>query len=137
MATDATRVGGVSSSRAPKKRPNRLTPRRYLPPKIDSRSRVGRRVKELRALFEESLAAQGRPVTPLLRLKVDTAAEAMATAEDARQRFLRGESSIRADALATIERRADALVAALRLRDSPARDQRKSAWADRFERPLE
>ena len=79
-------------------------------------------MKELRALFEESLAIQGRPLTSLLRLKVDTAAEAMATAEDARQRFLRGESNIRADALATIERRADALVAALRLRDEPPRE---------------
>jgi hypothetical protein len=117
-AADVARTGGVSSGRAPRK-PHRVTPRRYLPPKIDARSRVGKRVKELRALFEEALAAQGRPLTALLALKVQTAAEAMATSEDARQRFLRGEISIRAEALATIERRADALVSALRLSDGP------------------
>lgn len=117
MAGNSAALGGGLASGSSAKR----TPRRYLPAKIDARSRVGRRVKELKALFEGALAAQGRPLTPLLALKVQTAAEAMATAEDARQRFLRGEISIRAEGLATIERRADALVAALRLLDAPPR----------------
>jgi hypothetical protein len=53
----------------------------------------------------------------MLKLKVEQAAMALALAEAGRGRFLRGEGSDRLEAVVTAERRADALVAALRLRD--------------------
>jgi hypothetical protein len=118
MATDATRIDGACPGRAPRKRPNRITRRRYLPPKIDRRSRVGRRVKELQATFIAALEAQGREMTAVLSLNVQRASEALAMAEDARQRFLRGEGSVRLDAIATVERLAERAVAKLRLADA-------------------
>jgi len=92
-----------------------------LPPKINRRTRLGRRVVELKALFLASLEAQGRELTDLLRFKIDSAAEAQAMAEAGRQRYMRGEGSDRLEAVVTAERRADTLVAALRLRDGPSR----------------
>jgi hypothetical protein len=48
----------------------------------------------------------------------------VALAEDARGKFARGDSGIKAEALATIERRADSLVAGLKLKDERAREER-------------
>jgi hypothetical protein len=103
-----------------------------LPPKVDKRSRVGRRAVELKTLFTTALEAQGREITPLLKFKVDAAAEAQAMAEAGRQRYMRGEGSDRLEAVVTAERRADALVSALRLVDAPTSKSTSSALMQHF-----
>jgi hypothetical protein len=85
--------------------------------KVDRRSVAGKRIGELKATFTAALAEQGRTMTPMLRLRVEQAAMALALAEAGRGRFLRGEGSDRLESVVTAERRADALVAALRLVD--------------------
>jgi hypothetical protein len=113
MATDTARIDAGRGAGVRVKRRKRVR----LPPKVDKRSRIGRRSVELKALFAATLAAQGRELTPLLKFKVDAAAEAQAMAEAGRQRYMRGEGSDRLEAVVTAERRADALVSALRLVD--------------------
>jgi hypothetical protein len=85
--------------------------------KVDRRSVAGKRIGELKATFTASLAEQGRAMTPMLKLRVEQAAMALALAEAGRGRFLRGEGHDRLEAVVTAERRADALVSGLRLVD--------------------
>jgi hypothetical protein len=116
MATDEAVIGGVLAS------PDRVKrKRRRLPPKINKRSRIGRRVVELKALFTSSLVASGREMTDLLMFKLDAAAEAQAVSEAARQAFLRGQSNVRAEGLATLERLARDAVKALGIDETRAR----------------
>ena len=116
VATDARVIGAVLSS------PDRVKrKRRRLPPKINKRSRIGRRVVELKALFASSLEASGREMTDLLVFKLDAAAEAQAVSEAARQAVLRGQSNVRAEGLATLERLARDAVKALGLDETRAK----------------
>jgi hypothetical protein len=85
--------------------------------KVDGRSAVGLRIAELTRLFEASLG--DRPMMAPLKLKVERAAQMVAFAEQARGRWLRGESSDRIDAICTAERIAERAVAKLRLTDDP------------------
>jgi hypothetical protein len=87
--------------------------------RVDRRSAVGKRLAELKGTFMEVLESQGRGLTPILRMKVETACEALATAELARGRYMRGESRDRLDAVMTAERLAERAVKALRLTDGP------------------
>jgi hypothetical protein len=100
--------------------------------KVDKRSRIGRRSVELKALFAATLEAQGRELTPLLKFKVDAAADAQAMAECGRQRYMRGEGIDRLEAVVTAERRADALVAALKLVDAPKTPTLAAYLAQRY-----
>ena len=127
MATDATRIDGthVAAVRVKRKR-------RYLPPRIDHRNRIGRRITELEATFKASLG--DRELTPLLAHLIRQAAELTAMAEEGRARFLRGEHC-QLDDVVRAERRAESAVAALRLRDAPPRAA--STLAEHFSRPVQ
>jgi hypothetical protein len=117
MAVDAARTNGAHAAPARVK-----SKRRYLRPKIDKRNRVGRRISELKDTFTKAIEAQGRELTAVLQLRVQTAAEALGMAEDARQRLLRGEGNDRLESVMTAERLAERAVKALRLSDGPKRE---------------
>jgi hypothetical protein len=107
--------------------------RRKLLTKTDGRSAVGLRIAELKRLFTASLG--DRPMTASLKLKLEMAAQLSAFAEQARGRWLRGESSDRIDAICTAERLAERAVAKLRLADEPKSSSRPaSALAAHFAR---
>jgi hypothetical protein len=65
--------------------------RQYLT-KIDNRSRLGIRIRELKALFESAFPAG--ELTPLRREKIGDAAQLKALAEEQRGAWLRGEAMI-------------------------------------------
>jgi hypothetical protein len=90
--------------------------RQYLT-KIDNRSRLGIRIRELKALFEAAFPAG--ELTPLRREKIGDAAQLKALAEEQRGAWLRGEATCSLDDLVRIERRADQLVRALGIREAP------------------
>ena len=113
LATAATRIG---DSRAVVTRSKRK--RRYLRPRIDRRNRTGRRIVELTKTFKASIG--GRPLTPLLEIRIAEAAELLAIAEEARAAWLRGDGD-RLEAVATMERHAAAAVKALPLVDASSR----------------
>lgn len=115
-ATDATPLSRSSlASPSPKRtRARALT-------HVDRRSVAGKRIGELTETFLAALESQGREVTPALKLKVEQAAQLQAFAEQARGRWLRGESSDRIDGICTAERLAERAVKALGLRDTEPR----------------
>ena len=94
--------------------------RRYLT-KIDNRSRLGIRIRELKELFESAFPA-GK-LTPLRREKIGEAAQMKALAEEQRGAWLRGEATCSLDDLVRIERRADQLVRALGISEAPPKKQ--------------
>jgi hypothetical protein len=108
-AVPATAIGASGGSVAPKR-----DRRRYLT-KVDRRSRLGLRIKELTRLFTE---ATGGSPTPLRKLKIARAAELTALAEKARGDFMRDGLATLSD-IAAIERKADLAVRALGLADDP------------------
>jgi hypothetical protein len=65
--------------------PVKLSRRRTLT-KVDRRSRLGRRISELTAMFSGAVVGE---VTPLRKMKIDKAAKLTAAAEQARGAFLR------------------------------------------------
>jgi hypothetical protein len=111
-------------------KPKRIRDRRRLLTKVDGRSAVGLRVAELKRLFATSMG--DRPMTAALKMKVEMAAQLSAFAEQARGRWLRGESSDRIDAICTAERIAERSVKALRLADDSK--PRSSRLATHFAR---
>jgi len=125
-ASDTTAIDCDRRWVAPAKRDR---PRRLLT-RVDRRTATGKRITELTAMFLAALEAQGRELTPSLKLKVDQAAQLQAFAEAARGRFLRGESSDRVDGICTAERLAERAVKALRLRDDPAKPE--ASWIARL-----
>jgi hypothetical protein len=80
---------------------------------IDKRGVLWKRISELRQVFADALTGAGE-LSPLRKLKVETAAQAVATAELARGRFMRDGHGDLADLVAA-ERRADAAVRAIGL----------------------
>ena len=85
--------------------------RRLTLTKIDRRGRLGRRVAELTALFAASIS--GEP-SPMMRLKIEKAAQLTAIAELARGDFMRdGKGTL--DDIVRLERKADQAVRALGL----------------------
>jgi len=121
--SDSTAIDHGRRGDAPAKRDR---PRRLLT-RVDRRTAAGKRITELKATFLAALEAQGRELTPSLKLKVEQAAQLQAFAEAARGRFLRGESSDRIDGICTAERLAERAVKALRLVDGPAKPAGPSA----------
>jgi hypothetical protein len=110
--------------------PKRIRPRRRLT-KVDRRNRVGRRIDELKALFLAALA--DREQTPMLAHKIGQAAELLSMAEKARGDYLRGEHC-QLDDVVRAERRAEAAVAALGIREPAKREA--STLAEHFSRPV-
>ncbi len=94
------------------------------PTTLDGRTIVFRRVAALRALFSTSLAEAGLELTPMRRMRVETAAQTLALAELARGKYLRGEGDADLDEVIRAERRADSAVKRLGLpaeRNEPKR----------------
>lgn len=60
---------------------------------VDGRSRLGRRINELRELFTNALGGEAA-LTPVQAMKIGDAAERQALAEFARGRFLQGAVSL-------------------------------------------
>jgi hypothetical protein len=121
-AIDREHGGGVA--------PKRIRPRRRLT-KVDRRNRVGRRIDELKSLFTAALA--DREPNPMLAHKVGQAAELLAMAEKGRGDYLRGEHC-QLDDVVRAERRAEAAVAALGIREPAKREA--SPLAAHFSRPV-
>lgn len=72
---------------------------------VDGRSRIGRRIAELREIFTAAvIEAYGNPVTALMLSRIETAAVMAACAAAGRERFLRGQLS--PDDLVRLENRA-------------------------------
>jgi hypothetical protein len=124
QADAAPITSGQTASVAPKRI------RRRLLTKVDKRNRVGRRIEELAALFLAALA--DREQTPMLAHKVRQAAELLAMAEKARGDYLRGEHC-QLDDVVRAERRAEAAVAALGIRDTKSKPS--NPLAAHFSRP--
>jgi len=55
---------------------------------IDTQTAAGRRIRELRKLYETEMAAAGIKLSVLRKVQVDTAAAATVVAETARRRYL-------------------------------------------------
>jgi hypothetical protein len=107
------------------KRDRRLTLTR-----IDKRSRLGKRIGELTAMF--TVAVCEEELTGLRRLKVQKAAELTAIAELARGDFMRdGKGSL--DDIVRLERKADQAVRALGI--SEAKPKPTSPLVEHFSRP--
>jgi hypothetical protein len=105
--------------------------RQYLT-KIDNRSRLGIRIRELKALFESAFPAG--ELTPLRREKIGDAAQLKALAEEQRGAWLRGEATCSLDDLVRIERRADQVVRALGINEA-SRTRKPSPIVEHFSRP--
>ena len=109
LATAAPLASRQADGNAPKR------DRRLTLTKIDKRGRFGRRVAELTALFAASISGE---TSPMMRLKIEKAAQLTAIAELARGDFMRdGKGTL--DDIVRLERKADQAVRALRLVDGP------------------
>jgi hypothetical protein len=109
-----TRVPSVDAA------PRRRRRWRYVPRRIDNRTRTARRAKALREHFTAALVGSGRELTVDLTERVMKASELTALAEDMRAKMLRGEADVCADDLVRVTRLADASVRRLNLPPSAA-----------------
>jgi hypothetical protein len=87
---------------------------RRKPTRLDHRTRVGRRARELREHYTAVLTAAGREMSIELVAAVNRASELCALVEDMRARALRGVD-VNADDLVRMQRLADASVRKLAL----------------------
>lgn len=85
--------------------------RQYLT-KVDRRSRLGIRIRELTEMY---IVALGGELSPLKREAIGDAAQLKALSEDQRGAWMRGEAKCSLDDLVRLERRADQAVRALRI----------------------
>jgi hypothetical protein len=123
----------VETMRAPSVTAKQKVDRRRLLTKIDGRGRVALRIAKLKALFATSLA--DREMTPWLDHKIGQAAELLAMAEKGRGDYLRGEHC-QLDDVVRAERRAEAAVAALGIREAKPKGE-ESPLAAHFSRPVQ
>jgi hypothetical protein len=93
----------------------------YTPVRVDSRTGVGKRTRELREHYRAALVSAGRELTVDLAMKVDKAAELMALCESMRANMLRGVGDVCADDMVRMQRLADASVRQLGLQAAPAK----------------
>jgi hypothetical protein len=125
LATAAPLASRQADGNAPKR------DRRLTLTKIDKRGRFGRRVAELTALFAASISGE---TSPMMRLKIEKAAQLTAIAELARGDFMRdGKGTL--DDIVRLERKADQAVRALRLVDGPPKPAISNPLVDHFSRP--
>jgi hypothetical protein len=87
---------------------------RRKPTRLDHRTRVGRRARELREYYVAALVMVGREMTVELTAAVSRASELCALVEDMRAKALRG-TEINADDLVRMQRLADTSVRRLNL----------------------
>jgi hypothetical protein len=103
VAPSARPVSETAAPRPRRSRAKQLT-------SVNRSTRIGKRIGQLTALFTEALGEDA--LTPMRRLKVQTAAESVALAEQARGALLRGEGGNLAEVI-SCERRAAAACRAL------------------------
>jgi hypothetical protein len=105
IATPSSRqVGEADELRPRRSRAKRLT-------FVNRSTRLGKRIDELRALFESAFPAG--ELTPLKREQIGEAAQKKALAEGVRGAWMRGEAKCDLDELVRLERAAVAAVKAL------------------------
>jgi hypothetical protein len=110
-ADTATGTNGRPAQRKPNKRRARVT--------IDKRYALGRRAKQLTAIFRARLGADADD--PMMDAAIRRAAELMALAEDMRARMFKGEPGALPDDVVRMQRLADISVGRLQLdRHKPA-----------------
>ncbi len=118
-AVSAPLAGRLDGVPAPKR------DRRLTLTKVDRRSRLGKRITELQAMF---LGEVGGDVTPMRRLRVEKAARLTALAELAQGDYARDGKGALKDVLLA-ERRAAAAVKALGLDEAPPpKPPEPAAW---------
>ena len=123
---DALPIARSHGVRAPQKRDRskRLT-------KIDMRSVLGQRVKELTKAFSEAL---GTEQSILRRMAIERAAQLTAIAEKARGKLMRdGAGTL--DDLVRLERKADQAVRALGISEGKPKPATSNPLVEHFSRP--
>jgi hypothetical protein len=113
-AADSSPSQARQKAAAPPKRDRRRTLTR-----IDKRGRVGKRVARLVELFEAAFPAEA--LTPLKREQIASAAGLQALAEEARGKWMRGESGDSLDEIMRAERVAMSKVRGLGIGDEKPR----------------
>jgi hypothetical protein len=99
--------------------------------RVDMRSPLGMRIKELRALFESAFSAG--ELTPIRRERIAAAAQLQALAEKERGRWMRGEARCNLDELIRAERSAASAVKGLGIVEAkPAREERGLSAIERL-----
>ena len=109
MPANPTPVDGRSVAVEKRSRRKTLT-------KVDMRTPLGMRIKDLRALYESAFPAG--ELTPLRRERIASAAQLQALAEAERGAWMRGEARCNLDELIRAERRAASAVKALGIVDA-------------------
>jgi len=95
---------------------------RRKPTRLDHRTRVGRRARELREHYTAVLTSAAREMTIELAAAVSRASELVALVEDMRARAMRGVD-VNADDLVRMQRLADTSVRRLALPSGPSRPE--------------
>jgi hypothetical protein len=93
--------------------------------RVDMRSPLGMRIKELRALFESAFSVG--ELTPLRRERIADAAQLKALCEKARGEYMRDGTGSLKD-LAAMERKADQAVRHLGIEEARARPEPPRPW---------
>lgn len=114
MGVGAHRDAGEVHATRVSDTPRRRRRWRYVPRRIDSRTRSARRAKALREYFTAALAASGRELSVDFVAGISKTVELIALTEDLRARALRG-ADISADDLVRMQRLADVSVRRLHL----------------------
>ncbi len=131
---EASTLSAVDAPQRAATAPKRSRTRRLTT--VDGRSVVFRRVRELTEVFTSALTQAGVELSPVRKLKVQTAAETLALAEKARGAFLRGEGGADLDEVIRAERRADSAVRRLGLPYETPRPAPPASAAPASEQPI-
>jgi hypothetical protein len=87
---------------------------------VNRSTRLGKRIDELKALFESAFSAG--ELTPMRLERLAEAAQLKAMAEHERGLWMRGEARCDLDELVRLERKADQVVKALDIREAKPRE---------------
>jgi|HubBroStandDraft_6_1064221.scaffolds.fasta_scaffold100364_1 hypothetical protein len=117
----------VSEAESPRPRRSRVKSLTF----VNRSTRLGKRIAELKALFESAFSAG--ELTPIRRERIGEAAMVKAMAEEERGKWMRGEARCDLDELIRLERRAVAAVKALGIVE--AKPKPSSPLAEHFSRP--
>ena len=98
---------------------------------VNRSTRLGKRIDELKALYESAFPAG--ELSPMRRERIGEAAQKTAMAEHARGKYFRGEGNDRLEAVMTAERLAERAIRAIGIAETRAR--KPSPLAEHFSRP--
>jgi hypothetical protein len=131
---EASQVPSIATP-SPRQVTDPAAPRRCRTKKLTSvnrSTRLGKRIDELRALYEAAFPAG--ELSPMRRERIGEAAQLKAMAEAERGAWMRGEARCDLDELIRLERRAVAAVKALGIVEE-TRARKPSPLAEHFSRP--